>query len=95
MTCLTHLDLDVNDILKQLKNKLQGVDKMDILVHVPDHLLARVDEKVRNKEFSSRCQFITKAVRWYLELLEERRRDVDEAATSIHFEQGQTVMNET
>lgn len=41
---------------------------MDIIVHVPEHLLARADELVRQRKYATRCQLIAKALRYYLDL---------------------------
>ncbi len=68
---------------------------MDILVHVPEYLLARVDEKIRKREFATRCQFITKAVRWYLEHLEmQDRLAIEEEGALIQFGEEKTLTKE-
>ncbi len=40
---------------------------MDILIHVPEYLLACTDQLVREQRYPTRCSLISKAVKFYLQ----------------------------
>ncbi len=50
-------------------------EMVDVIIHVPSYLLAQVDEKIRRGEFVSRCQLVSRAIRWYLAHLDAMSDD--------------------
>ncbi len=65
---------------------------MDIIVHIPEYLLSQIDERVRKREFATRCQFISRAVKAYLEqLAEDVSREKEVQVTGLERAEQQII----